>query len=205
MSENTSTRRNKLPSAYADIKPTRRGKTEPLKFKSSSYEFPSQHNVTTEISVWIQKLQGPAGSVKERISFAAFHSKITTAISAESVSQLLPLLPDSVNTPATVKHWALVIKSITEKLNPGQFPVITADQPVYAQGKQVQWKYPEELGKAIWMIGPFHIEMLILSMIGDWLADSGWCEISERVETSTRGRTDSFLKGKHVKRSCNTH
>ena len=53
VSENTSTRRNKLPSAYADIKPTRRGKREPLKFKSSSYEFPSQHNVTTEISVWI--------------------------------------------------------------------------------------------------------------------------------------------------------
>lgn len=88
---------------------------------------------------------------------------------------------------------------------PDQIPVITADQPVYAQGKQVQWKYPEELGKAIWMMGPIHIEMLIVSMIGDWLADSGWCEISERVETSTRGRTDSFLKGKHVKRSRNTH
>lgn len=79
-------------------------------FKSSSYEFPSQHNVTSETSVWIQKLQGPAGSVKERISFAAFHSKITTAISAKSVSQLLPLPPDSVNTPATVRHCALVIK-----------------------------------------------------------------------------------------------
>ena len=34
-------------------------------------------------------------------------------------------------------------------------------------------------------MGPIHIEMLIVSMIGDWLADSGWCEISERAETST--------------------
>ena len=43
--------------------------------------------------------------------------------------------------------------------------------------------------------------LLLLSMIGNWLADSDWCEIYERAEISTPARIDSFLKGKHVKRS----
>ena len=106
----------------------------------------------------------------------AFHSKMATAISSKSISFLL-LLSVSVNTPATVSHCALAIKSITEKLNPGQIPVITADQSVYALGKQVRWKYPEEFGNEIWMMGPLHIEMLHLSMIEDWLPGSGWCKI----------------------------
>ena len=74
----------------------------------------SQNNwscIQTEASDWIQKLQGPAGPVQERISFAAIHSK-NTAISSKSVCQLLPWLPDSVNTTATVGHHALVIKTL---------------------------------------------------------------------------------------------
>ena len=63
---------------------------------------------------------------------------MTTAISSKSVSQLLASFPDSVNTPATVRHCTLVIKSITEKMDPGQIPVITVDQPAYALRKQVQ-------------------------------------------------------------------
>ena len=126
---------------------------------------------------------------------------MATAISNKSISFLL-LLSVSVNTPATVSHCALAIKSITEKLNPGQIPVITADQSVYALGKQVQWEYPEELGNEIWMMGPLHIEMLLLSMIGDWLPGSGWCKIYEKAEISTPGRIDSFLNGEHVIQSC---
>ena len=129
--------------------------------------------MASKASDWLQKLQGSAGPVEERISFAAFHCKMATAVSSKSISQLLPLLSDSVNTPATVRHCAFVIKSIIERLNPGQIPVITADQLVHALVKQVQWKYPEELGNIIWMMGPVHTEMLLLSMIEDWLAGSG--------------------------------
>ena len=129
---------------------------------------------------------------------------MATAISNKSINFLL-LLSVSVNTPATVSHCALAIKSITEKLNPGQIPAITADQSVYALGKQVRWEYPEELGNEIWMMGPLHIEMLLLSMIGDWLPGSGWCKIYEKAEISTPGRIDSFLNGEHVIQSCYAH
>ena len=173
VSENTSTRVDKLPSLYTEIKLTKGRNPEPLELRISLYEFPSQHDVASKASDWLQKLEGPAGPIEERISFAAFHCKMATAVSSKSVSQLLPLFSDSANTPATVRHCAFVIKSITERLNPDQIPVITADKLVYALGKQVQWKYPEELGNIIWMMGPVHTEMLLLSMIEDWLAGSG--------------------------------
>ena len=54
-------------------------------------------------------------------------------------------------------------------------------------------------------MGPLHNEMLLLSMIGDWLAGSGWSKIYKRTEISTPGRIDSFLKRKKVKRSRYAH
>ena len=61
----------------------------------------------------------------------------------------------------TVRHCGKTIVKLTEKFNPGQVPVLTADQPVYALGKQVQWLYPNEFGNIIWMMGPLHIEMFV--------------------------------------------
>ena len=44
---------------------------------------------------------------------------------------LLPLLEESVNSPAMVRHCVKIVKLLVSKLNPGQFTVITGDQPVY--------------------------------------------------------------------------
>ena len=65
--------------------------------------------------------------------------------------------------------------------------------------------YPEELRNVIWMMGPLHIEIMLLSMIGDWLASSGWSNIYKRAEISTAGKINSFLKRKHVKRNRYAH
>ena len=68
--------------------------------------------------------------MKDRISFSAHYSQKATTVAVPPITQLLPLLPDVVHTPAMVRHCTQLIKEITEKLNPGQQPVITADQPV---------------------------------------------------------------------------
>ena len=44
-------------------------------------------------------------------------------------------------------------------------PIVTADQPVYVLGKQVQWLYPHEFGNIIWMMVPLRIEMMFLNII----------------------------------------
>ena len=65
------------------------------------------------------------------------------------------------------------IKGVVVFLNPGQVPVIAADQPIYAVAKQVQWQWPENFGedKFILMFRMLHIEMAALKSIGTLLQD----------------------------------
>ena len=35
------------------------------------------------------------------------------------------------------------IKEATQYLNADQIPVVTADQPLFAMAKQIQWQWPE--------------------------------------------------------------
>ena len=48
-----------------------------------------------------------------------------------------------------VKHRATVIQKVVRRVNPGQIPIITADQPVYALLIQIQWKYSSDFGEVI--------------------------------------------------------
>ena len=71
-----------------------------------------------------------------------------------------------------VRHWPKIFVKLAKKLNPGQVPIITADQLVHARGKQVQSLYQHGFDNIIWMIGPPHIEMMFLNIIGTWVDGS---------------------------------
>ena len=43
-----------------------------------------------------------------------------------------------------VAHYFKKISKVVKELNPQEPPVITADQPVYAIAKQLQWLLPDE-------------------------------------------------------------
>ena len=51
---------------------------------------------------------------------------------------------------------------MTEILNPGQSPVLGADQPlyIYAVAKQLQWAFPDTLDedKLVLLMGALHVE-----------------------------------------------
>ena len=131
---------------------------------------------------------------RKSISFAAYHSAANVQpATAACNSTLLPLLPDHIQSPATVRHLMNVVVHITSSTNNGQPAVITADQPVYAICKSIQWTYPQLYGedRMVLMMGGLHIEMAIQNMIGKWLAGSGW--------------TDIFLKAKLLQRDNVSH
>ena len=71
-------------------------------------------------------------------------------------------------------------------LNPGQTPVIAADQPIYAVAKQIQWHWLDQYGeeKLVMMFGGLHIETAAPKSIVTLLRDSGW--------TGADGSRDSF-------------
>lgn len=106
-----------------------------------------------------------------------------------------------------IKHSLDVISKAVEHLNPGQTPVVTFDQPLYALAKQIQLKWPDRYGedKLVVMFGGLHIEMAALKMLGTWLQSSGWVEAIVQANVASRGTADSFLKASHVSRTRRAH
>ena len=143
----------------------------------------------------------------EHVGFAAYHSLSVPDVVYKCHSTLLPLLRDEVHSPGMVRHLMDLIMDITSKVNNGQAAVITADQPVYAIAKNLQWKFPKVYGEdhLVIMLGGLHIEMAIATMIGKWLTGSGWTEMLMRAEFATSGRCDMLLRGSNVKRSRYAH
>ena len=79
-----------------------------------------------------------------------------TMVSAVSkppaIVALLPMFRDVAHSPAMVKHGMDIIKQITVRVNPGQIPVFTVDQPLFAITKKIQWRWPDEYGERQYVI-----------------------------------------------------
>ena len=196
-----------LPDSYTTLPPT----------KAIASEYPLQSvnicenthiDAEREASLWLSKVksldeESSSKDIENRISWSGFHSRLSEVKPVKTLSTLLPLLHDSINSTAMVRHTMDIVKQILLKINPDQCPVITADQPVYALGKQIQWMYPKLYGedKLVMMMGALHIEMAFLNAIGDWMEGSGWVEVVSKAEINSPGRAEAFLSGSHVKRS----
>ena len=169
---------NKLPDFYTNIAPTKGGKTEPPALHPNEDLFPANFSTSAVASVWLHKLEKSitVDELSDRNSFSAFYSQEDHQSQFQTMSTILPLLEESINSPAMVRHCMNIIKGLTYYLNPQQISIITGDQPVYAIGKQVQWTYPNIYNDLVWMMGPLHIEMAFTSTIGDWLYGSGWTD-----------------------------
>uniref|UniRef100_UPI00358E92D9 uncharacterized protein n=1 Tax=Myxine glutinosa TaxID=7769 RepID=UPI00358E92D9 len=144
----------------------------------------------------------------DNTSWAAFHaSQQPPDARVICPTSLLPLFLESAHTVAMIRHSMDVVKNAVEHLNPGQTPVVTVDQPLFALAKQIQWKWPESYGEdqIVVMFGGLHIEMAALRTLGDWLKGSGWVQALVQAEIVTAGTADSFLRASHVLRTRRAH
>ena len=68
---------------------------------------------------------------------------------------------DDSKSVAMIRHAICVAQRAVHHLNPGQVPVLTVDQPLFAVAKQVQWNWPSEYGddKFVILLGGLHLEM----------------------------------------------
>ena len=101
------------------------------------------------------------------ISWSAYHSSMQEAvIPSPAINALLPLFLDSAHSVAMIKHSMEMVRAAVKHLNPGQVPILTLDQPLYALAKQIQWTWPTSLGEDhfVLMLGGLHIEMAILKV-----------------------------------------
>ena len=110
---------------------------------------------------------------QDAIAWAAYHALQQPPMEdPPAMCALLPLFYEKAATPAMIKRGMDVQKQAVEYLNPGQIPVTTFDQPLFALAKYVQWKWPATHGGAVHvvMLGGLHTEMAL----GDIVEGSGW-------------------------------
>ena len=79
---------------------------------------------------------------------------------------------------------------------------ITADQPLYAICKAIQWKYPTSygLGKVFFILGGLHIEKVIEDTLGDYFKESGITDSLKKSKVMTCSDA-SFLSGGNIMRT----
>ena len=146
------------------------------------------------------------GSVN--VTWSAHHAEKKRGLEFKpSITSLLPLLRDEAHSVSTVKHCMKMITDTIHHLNPGQTPVMAADQPLYALAKQVQWQWPGEFGedKFLVMFGGLHIEMAAFRSLGTLLKGSGWTGTIAEADVTTPGTAESFLSVSSLTKTRHMH
>ena len=108
----------------------------------------------------LQLLQTENLTSGDNITWAAYHAAMQPPMEDPLCTLLLY---EKAATPAMIKHGMDVIRQAIQFFNPGQIPVITFDQPLFALAKFVQWKWPNTHGERLQvvMLGGLHIEMAL--------------------------------------------
>ena len=163
--EGTENLKPSLLESYTNILPTKNTKPEPLN-KTGTIPCSNTNNLNG-IDLWIKQLSSFDfnNNQEKEISFAAFFSANSSSAIKKSISTLLPILEDSISSTAMVRHCIEIVRNTINHLNPGQIAVLTADQPVYVLGKQVQWTCHKDYKDVTWLMGPLHIETALIKQL----------------------------------------
>ena len=199
-----------LPEAYTNIRPayiTQNANNPPV----ASPSLPAPESILSHLKeeyYWFEEVflaEEVADAVS--ITWSAHHATQKRSHSFEvSISAMMPLWRDQAHSVATIKHAMAKIRDTVAFLNPGQTPVIAADQPLYALAKQIQWKWPEYgEDKFMIMFGGLHIEMAALRSMGTLLRGSGWTSAIVEAEVASFGTAESYLSASSVTRTRQAH
>ena len=205
-----------LPESYSNVKPAYIAAKDPKAPELSIPHDKLQPNITTTLSdakekekVWLHGCETISKDEdNEGISQACapFHAQSITKTTTPVESSMRPLFHEKADTPAMIKHTMELAITITEKLSPGQTPVLYLDEPLYAQAKKLQWQHAHIAeDKIVIMLGGLHIEMAILSLIGTLLKESGWSEILADAGVTTPGRAEAMTGASDVKAARYAH
>lgn len=205
--------KNSLPDNYATVHAV------PLKTTAVDVPecevFPVQSNLEDAVSKedsWVKYalplLEKAELTRVDFIAWAAYHSSMQPPVEDLPANcALLPLFHEKSATPAMIKHGMDVVRQTVEYLNPGQVPVTTFDQPLFALAKLVQWKWPDTHGERVHvvMLGGLHTEMTLWNTLGDIMEGSGWTSALTEAEIASAGTAASFLNVAHLARTRHAH
>ena len=209
-----------LPILYTEIKPTRLPTSDVFVPPIGCDLTSSDNTLTKEMEKeydWLGHVEKHCAekhyadddiSAESSLTWAAYHASTLPAPDIlPSINAMLPLFAEEASSPSMLRHCLEVIKSAVWHVNPGQTPVISIDQPLYAKLKQLQWSMPSLYGedKFVLLMGGLHTEMTGYKVLGHWLEGSGWVEVLQEAEVATPGIAESFIKASHVTRTRHAH
>ena len=140
------------PSALITCQPTIPSVEGPLKAEAAASL--SSVEIEKDWLKCVEVLQGKNTlEVKDIISWAAFHaSRQPPLCRPMSIITLLPLLTEPTHSTAMILHAMDLVQKVTSYVNQSHIPVITADQPLFAIAKLIQWRskeYVRNLNRAL--------------------------------------------------------
>ena len=172
----------------------------------------SHTSIVRESYMWLERVRTLSQQVigpKEWISWAAYHANNTKPPDTPPTkSYMLPIFTEPSNSPIMVWHGMKVLQRAINYINPGQTPVMEADQPLFTLAKKLQWKFPQsDHGEDSFLVtlGAMHTEKMLWSLSGDWLNGSGWTTALTNSGISTSGKAESFIGVHHICRTRYMH
>jgi len=84
---------------------------------------------------------------------------------------------------------------------------MTCDCLIFAKANYIKWTWPSLYGedKFIVMFSDLRIQIALLNMLGDYLANSGWTASLLKAGVATSGTAESFLTASHLMRTRHPH
>ena len=158
-----------LPDDYIMITPYELPKTDIFVPKSSSKVRPSLDRIEgakIRDQSWINNVKEVLSKTELDehvcVTWAGHfsHMQEDKSIKPPAEIGMCPIFPDKITDPALLVHLLKQTKKGIEFINPGQTPVLGADQQVYTLLKQLQWEFPDQFDedKIVIMLGALHIE-----------------------------------------------
>ena len=97
------------------------------------------------------------------------------AVRLHNISAILPPIDEPVHTLDMQYPCMTLILNTIKVLNPGQIPVDTCDQPIFALTKELMIRFPDTFGpgKYFCLFGSLHIEKSLLTICGQVIKGSG--------------------------------
>ena len=182
-----------LPDSYANVPPLNNVNSKPpVPLKTITTPFYNLDEQLRREQRWVQQSQllmlkdlQPG----DMMSWSGYNSKLAEVPPMKpSVTGMMPIFEEKASSYPMMAHGLKVICEAVQKLNPGQIPVITADQPLFALLKILQWQNPlYSEDKVVIILGGLHIEMALWNNVGKLLANSQWTDILGESDILTSG------------------
>ncbi len=128
---------SELPDSYTNIKPAHFTNKclPPSQVTGACMFLPDREILKPQLALefeWLQKVSIAEVHDSLNLTWSSHHAEKKRGPPFRTyISALMPLLRDQAHSVATVRHVMDKIRDAVRLLNPGQVPVITADQPIY--------------------------------------------------------------------------